>query len=88
MASTMSTETRPIVIIRDDDHSDEYLYLAEGPPGMALEEATERVSAAIRAAKANPADPETDYTFEDLERELEANGVRLVPCYGYAQERW
>lgn len=88
MANTMNTETRPIVIIRDLDCSDDYLYLAEGPPGMGLDEAIERVSAAIRAAKANPADPETDYTFEDLERELEANGVRLVPSYGCAQERW
>ncbi len=88
MASTINTDTKPIVIIRDDDHSDEYLYLAEGSPGMALDEAIERVSAAIRAAKARPADPDTGYTFEDLERELAAHNVRLVPCYGRAAERW
>lgn len=88
MANTTNTGTKPIVIIRDDDHSDEYLYLAEGSPGMALDEAIERVSAAIRAAKEKPADPDTGYTFEDLERELEAQDVRLVPCYGCANERW
>jgi hypothetical protein len=55
---------------------------------MALDEAIERVSAAIRAAKARPSDPDTGYTFEDLERELAAHDVRLVPCYGCAAERW
>jgi hypothetical protein len=85
---TAGSASAPIVIIKDADCDDSYVYLAEGPPGMPLSEAVDRVDAAIRAAKAAPADPETDYTFEDLEREIEARGMRMVPSYETASERW
>jgi hypothetical protein len=81
-------DTRPIVLIKDFEHDDEYVYLAEGPPGMAVSDAVNRVDEAIRAAKAAPADPETDYMFEDLEREIAARGLRMVPSYETATERW
>jgi hypothetical protein len=85
---TAGDATAPIVMIKDYDHDDQYVYLAEGPPGLPLSEAVDRVDAAIRAAKAAPADPETGYTFEDLEREIEARGLRMVPSYETASERW
>jgi hypothetical protein len=80
--------TAPIVMIKDEDGNDEYVYLAEGPPGMALSDAVASVGAAIRAAKANPQDVTTGYTFEDLEREIDARGLRMVPSYATADERW
>lgn len=80
--------TAPIVIIKDADRNDAYVYLVEGDAGMTLEQAVALVTAAIRAAKASPQDPETGCIFEDLEREIERRGLRMVPSYATAAERW
>lgn len=88
MVRPMTPATRPVVLIRDQDGDDDYIYLAEGWPGLPVAEAVERVDAAIRAAKTAPADPETGYVFEDLERELTRRGLALVEAYESANERW
>jgi hypothetical protein len=85
---TAGGASAPIVMIHDADCDDSHVYLAEGPAGLPLSDAVDRVDAAIRAAKTAPADPETGYTFEDLEREIEARGMRMVPSYAAASERW